>query len=234
MGPGWVGRRHGTIMPVTVEIRRGSARFVDRAQGRVTRHAFSFGSHYDAEHLGFGPMLCHDDHLLGTGRGFEAHPHSDVEIVTWVLSGALEHIDSGGDSHVVEPGSVALLSAGSGVEHAETALTATRFVQVWLRPEEPGAPPAYEVQTVSPEPGRLSQVLSLGGAAFEVARLEAGTELFLPEAPRVHTFVSTGALLRSSLAEPLSAGDAFLMTDEVSHIVTAAVPTELLVWTFCS
>src|SRR5689334_9158618 len=88
---GKAGAGTGTIMSVTVEIRRGSARFVEREVGRVTHHSFSFGEHYDPERLAFGPLVCHDDHLLGSGRGFDTHHHSDLEIVTWVVSGALRH-----------------------------------------------------------------------------------------------------------------------------------------------
>src|SRR5687768_14443694 len=69
-----------TILPVTVEIRRGTHRFKDRAEGRVTLHSFAFGEHYDPERLEFGPMVCHDEHLLGSGRGFDTHRHSNLEI----------------------------------------------------------------------------------------------------------------------------------------------------------
>ena len=71
-----------------VEIRRGSTRFQEREPGRVTRHSFAFGSDYDPARLSFGPMVCHDDHLLGPGRGFETHRHSGLEIITYVVSGA--------------------------------------------------------------------------------------------------------------------------------------------------
>src|ERR1044072_8503281 len=74
----------GTICHVAVEIRRGTDRFVDRAAGGLTAHAFSFGSSYDADHVRFGPMVCHDEHLLRSGEGFPDHPHADLTIVTWV------------------------------------------------------------------------------------------------------------------------------------------------------
>lgn len=222
-------------MPVTVNIRRGSARFVDRAPGRVTHHAFAFGSHYDPEHVSFGPMVCHDDHLLGSGQGFDSHRHADLEIVTWVVAGALEHEDSSGVRTVVEAGSVAVLSAGSGVSHSEhaTADGPARFVQVWLAPESQGGEPSYAVHRVDLPPNELVPVASpRSDATLSVLRLDGRSSATLPEAPRVHVFVATGALLRSSLAEPLHTGDAFLMTDEPAHQVAAGVPTELLVWTF--
>jgi len=221
-------------MHVSVEIRRGTDRFITREGGLFTRHSFSFGGHYDPANVRFGRLVCHDDHLLAGGRGFEDHPHQDVEIVSWVLTGALQHRDSSGNEHVVGPGEVQVLSAGSGVTHAELAGPggATRFVQAWLTPEDTGTPPAYSVTPAALSPGELTEVLRLGDARFLVARLATGDTVTLPDEPLQHVFVATGALLRSSLAEPLSDGDAFRITDQPGLSVTAAVPTELLVWTF--
>jgi redox-sensitive bicupin YhaK (pirin superfamily) len=223
------------MMPVTVSIRRGSARFVDRAAGRVTHHAFAFGSHYDAEHVSFGPMVCHDDHLLGSGQGFDEHRHADLEIVTWVVAGAVRHRDSSGAETVVEAGSVAVLSTGSGVTHSEhaTADGPARFVQVWLTPESVAGGPSYVVDRPELPPNAIVPVASpRTDSVLSVVRLDGRSSVTLPAAPRVHVFVASGALLRSSLAEPLHTGDAFLMTDEAEHTVAAGVPTELLVWTF--
>ncbi|MCW2796455.1 pirin family protein [Nocardioides sp.] len=220
-----------------------------RAEGRDTRHAFSFGEHYDPEHVGFGPMVCHDEHSLGGGRGFPEHEHRDTEIVTWVLDGVLEHSHAvGSASHTgrLAPGFVQVLSAGSGVSHSEIAATGigiTRFVQVRLTPDETSTQPSYVVAPVHLETGAWTLVASgqdpaapvrigTSSASFWAVRLEAGATTSLPDAERQHLFVSRGALTRSSLAEPLSAGDAFLLTDHPGIEVTAAVPTELLLWTF--
>jgi redox-sensitive bicupin YhaK (pirin superfamily) len=222
-------------MSVTVEIRRGSARFVERAVGRVTHHSFSFGEHYDPERLAFGPMVCHDDHLLGAGRGFDTHHHDDLEIVTWVVSGALRHTDSLGGTTVLEAGSLGVLSTGDGVDHSEHATDSgpCRFIQMWLRRAEAGSAPSHSVQRVELPANELVQVARpRPDSVLRAGRLDGVGSLELPAAPLVHAFVATGALLRSSLAEPLSAGDAFLMTDEPAHTVTAGVPTDLLVWTF--
>jgi len=195
-------------MPVAVEIFRSSERFTTRDEGRLTRHSFSFGTHYDPENVGFGPLVCHDDHRLRGGAGFEDHSHADVEIVTWVIDGAVEHADAAGNTGVIRPGTVQVQSAGAGIVHREAAATGvgpTRFVQAWLTPDQRGAEPAYDTAFVT-----------------------------LPDEPRQHVFVTRGALVRSSLAEPLSDGDAFRITDQPRLEVTAAVPTELLVWTFTS
>ncbi len=235
---------------MTVQIRRSSDRFVDREPGRRTHHAFSFGAHYDPEWLSFGPMACHDDHLLGSGRGFEDHPHSDLEIVTYVVAGTLLHRDSLGTDGELTAGEVAVLSAGAGVQHREFASDAgaARFVQVWLRPDEVGTTPAYrrgsaarrrpgaELEStgaVVPVAGAGSEVeLGVAGASYGVARLAANEKLILPVASRLHVYVASGALARSSLAAPLEAGDAFCFVDEPHREVTAGAPTELLVWSF--
>lgn len=217
-------------MTVTVTIRRGTARFVEREPGRATWHAFSFGSAYDPEWVGFGPMTCHDEHLLASGAGFPDHLHRGLEIVTWVVSGAVAHSDSLGGSSVLTPGQVGHLRAGAGVTHSEVAAAPqTRFVQVWLLPGEYGGRPAYSSHAVDPSP--MARALTVGGSSLHVSTLPAGASVTLPAGPLVHAFVATGALLRSSLAEPLAAGDAFLAHDEPPLTVTAAVDTTLLVWT---
>lgn len=216
-------------MLVTVEIRRGTARFTEREVGRATRHAFSFGAVYDPAHLSFGPMICHDEHLLGDGRGFDTHRHAGLEIVSWVLSGALTHVDSTGSSHTLRPGEVGHLHAGGGVEHSETAAAPqTRFVQVWLRSDADDEP-SYAVRTVPPAP--LSEAVTIAGSTLWVSRLAAGESVTLPPAALLHVYVAAGALLRNSLAEPLAAGDALLVTDEPGPLVlAAAVDSELLIW----
>ena len=215
----------GTISQMTVEIRRGTDRFVDRALGRRTLHAFSFGSWYDPERVSFGPMVCHDEHLLRDGEGFDTHPHSDLVIVSWVVTGALRHTDSSGTSTTLTPGDVGVLRTGASVEHSEVAAAPqTRFVQVWLTDPSPGGDPSYDVLEPPVHP--------IPGASFSVERLAAGESFTSPAAPKVHVYVARGALLRSSLAEPLHDGDAFLFTDETPYDLTAGVPTELLCWSF--
>ena len=222
------------MMPVSVEIRRGTHRYLTRGEGYFTRHSFSFGSHYDPDNVRFGPITCHDDHRLAGGVGFSEHPHADLEIVTWVVSGSLHHTDSAGHTAVVRPGEVQVLSAGSGVTHSEVAGPEgpARFVQAWLTPETSGTAPGYSVTPVDLRPGELTVAARVGDATFRVARLSAGDTVALPDDRLQHVFVAGGALVRSSMAEPLSDGDAFRITDRPGLEVTAAVPTELLVWSF--
>lgn len=236
-------------MSVTVIIRRALDRFLTREPGRQARHSYSFSSSYDPDRLGFGPLIALNDHLLGRGRGYDAHEHRDVVLVTWVVHGELVHTDETGTS-TLGPGELAVTRAGSGTTHSEVAGdAATRFIQMWLRPEGPGGGPVRETAApdlsgpgLVPVAGSAGLTLDVPGATLAIAELGAGETLRLPREPLVHVFVVTGALLRSSLAEPLSAGDAFEISDEDAAdaeagrdlSVTAAVPTQLLVWTFRS
>ena len=208
--------------------------------GRVTRHSFSFGPHYDPANLGFGPLVCHNDDVLDRDAGYPEHPHSEPEIVTWVLEGALVHTDSTGARHVVEAGRAQVLSAGSGIRHSEVADSSSgrcRFVQAWLVPTEPGAVPTYVLGEAPPPASGLVEVaggtgLPIGtrGARLVVARLARGESVELPDDPRQHLFAATGAV--SLVGADLRAGDAVRITDEPGRVVRAAEETELLVWSF--
>jgi len=213
----------GTIFQMSVGIRRGTDRFVDRAPGRRTLHAFSFGATYDPDWTTFGPMVCHDDHLVANGLGFESHEHGGLVIVSYVVSGALAHTDEGG-SVTLSPGEVGVFRTGERATHSEVAAAPqTRFVQVWLTDPDLGST-SYEVAG--------SPVRPLPGAELSVVRLGDGESVTVPAAPRVHVYVARGALLRSSLAEPLQEGDAFLFTDEPAYELVSGADTVLLVWTF--
>jgi len=224
---------------MTVALYAGSDRSSEAAAGRVTRHSFSFGPHHDPANLGFGPLVCHNDDLLEPSAGYPDHPHSELEIVTWVLEGSLVHTDADG-SHVVEAGRAQVLSAGTGVRHSEVADPGSgrcRFVQAWLVPTEAGREPAY-VLGEAPQPGSgLVEVvggsglpIGVTGARLLVARLGAGQSVTLPDDPRQHVFAATG---RASVGDAvLLAGDAARISDEPGHVVRASEDTELLVWSF--
>jgi quercetin 2,3-dioxygenase len=221
---------------VTIEVRRAADRFVTRADGRTTWHSFSFGAHYDPGNVGFGSLVALNDEHLPPGAGYPDHPHRDTEIVTVVLSGALRHTDSSGWSEVLVPGQISRTSAGSGIVHAEVADSdvATRFVQTWVRPDEPGGVPSY----VSAEVGRSSGlaeavgpkgVTDVGtrGARLFLGHLEPGS-VDLPDAPLLHVF-SAGAVVTVGEHE-LAPGDALRLTDEGAHPLTVTEPGLLLVW----
>lgn len=223
----------------------GSERSSSTAEGRVTRHSFSFGQHYDPANLGFGPLVCHNDDLLdpsqAAGAGYPEHPHTELEIVTWVLEGALVHTDSTGATHVVEAGRAQVLSAGSGIRHSEVADAASgrcRFIQAWITPTAPGAEPSYVLGEAPAADAGLVEVVGGGhglpvgtrGARLLVARLAPGQAVALPEDPRQHVFAATGALDLDGVA--VRGGDAVRLTDAPGRVVRATEATELLVWTF--
>jgi hypothetical protein len=231
-----------TIVDVSIEVRRAGSRFVTTAPGRVTHHSFSFGAHYDPANTSFGLLLCHNDDAVEPGAGYDDHPHRDLEIVTWVLSGALTHADSSGPSGVVEPGQVQVLSAGSGIVHSETVQPdagPTRFVQAWVRPDSPGGTPSYTTATV--EPGPTWTPLASGarpdaatrirarGATLWVADAAAGERLVLPDAPDVHLFVATGAVEVAGVS--FGTADAARVSG-LPETVTVVEDSQLMAWAF--
>lgn len=240
-----------------VEVRRSGDRFAtvaparpDAAEGwAVTRHSFSFGEHYDPQNVGFGPLVALNDETVRAGEGYPEHTHRDVDIVTWVLSGVLVHSDSSDDDEVVatiEPGDVQLLSAGAGVRHAEGAAEEgpVRFVQTWVRTDEPGGPPSWTCGGVaeavlaagwfpvaSGSDADALVTLRSRGSTLWVTRLAAGEARVLPEAPAAYVLVAQGSAEVDGVGR-LDEGDALRITRPAPLVVNARGSAELLVWTF--
>ena len=231
-----------------IDVRRAGDRFVTSGDGVVSRHSFSFGPHYDPGNVGFGLLVVANDDVAAAGRGYPTHPHRDVEIVTWVLAGALAHQDTAGHGGELVPGVVQRMSAGRGVRHSELAAAAgARFVQMWLPPSVAGTDPSYEQADVTADlaggglvpvvsglrrhSGAAAVAVRLGqpAAALHVGRLRAGDVVTLPSARFVHVYVARGAVAAET-AGHLAEGDAVRFTDEGGRTVTATGDAELLVW----
>ncbi len=223
-----------------IEYREAGSRFLTRDEGRETWHSFSFGRHYDPRNVGFASLLAHNDEHLPPGTGYPEHPHADLEIVTWVLSGALRHGSPVG-SGLIGPGQVQRLSAGSGVLHSEAADGAehTRFLQAWVRPDEPGLTPGYVRShvdlrdgwtCVADGDGRGVVPIAARGTSLQVADLAPGQTLALPEAVGLHVFVASGRVLLGERV--LSPGDAARLREEGGRAVTAETGAHLVVWAF--
>ena len=155
-------------------LRRAEDRGRYRNDWLDSRHTFSFGEYYDPEHMGVSILRVINDDRVAAGAGFPTHPHRDMEIVSYVLEGALEHRDSMGNGSVIRAGDVQRMSAGTGVTHSEfnpSDEQPTRFLQIWLLPTERGVDPCYGQKYFAPEEkqGRLRLLVSPDGDDGSIA-----------------------------------------------------------------
>ena len=208
-------------------------------------HSFSFADYNDPQHMGFGPLRVINEDRVAPGRGFGRHGHRDMEIISYVLEGALEHKDSMGTGSVIRPGDVQRMSAGTGVMHSEFNASPTEtvhFLQIWIEPERQGIAPSYEQKRFEPQEQRgcLRLIASPGGRDGSVvlhqdARVYAGIferneRAEHPIAPgrRVYVHVARGDIQVNGQA--LSAGDAAKLTDVAACTLDNASGAEVLLF----
>jgi redox-sensitive bicupin YhaK (pirin superfamily) len=239
-----------------IDVRRSG----DRSQTTLSwlhgRHSFWVPGHLrDSANTHHGLLLVHNEDTIGPGTGFETHPHRDMEIVTWVLEGALVHQDSTGNSGVIYPGLAQRMSAGTGILHSEKNdswrlggemhTDPVHLVQMWVVPDEPSVTPGYEQLEIVHEllSGGLVTVASGMAehdgasairinnrhAALHAARLTPAHSVQLPEAPFLHLFVTRGTIHLEGAGD-LAAGDAARLTATGGQRVTAPGPAEILLW----
>jgi redox-sensitive bicupin YhaK (pirin superfamily) len=229
---------------LSIEVRRAADRQESRADGIVSWHSFAFGPHYDPANTRFGELVAHNDDALAPGAGFPEHPHRDLEIVTWVVSGALQHADSTGGSAILHPGVVGRLSTGAGVRHSETNASSgeTRYVQMWLLPDAEGLP-SYATADLSAAlegggfvavaSGSQSSAITIRcNATLFVARLPAGATAAIPASALLHVFVARGSVTVSVDDEEvqLLSGDAARLTGALDVRVESTADAEVLAW----
>jgi redox-sensitive bicupin YhaK (pirin superfamily) len=208
-------------------------------------HTFSFADYYDPRHMGFRTLRVINEDRVQPGKGFGTHPHRDMEIISYVLEGALAHKDSLGTGSVIRPGEVQRMSAGTGVTHSEFNSSRTEllhFLQIWILPERTGLPPSYEQRAFPTEEkrGNLRLVASRDGRERSVT-IHQAVDLYislLPPGevvshlliPGRHAWiqVARGSLLLNDVT--LSAGDGAAVSDESRLTVTATDQTEVLLF----
>jgi hypothetical protein len=221
----------------------------DRGQARLhwldSRHSFSFGDYFDPQHMGFGALRVINEDRVVPGGGFPTHGHRDMEIITYVLDGALEHKDSLGTGTVIRPGEVQRMTAGTGIRHSEFNASADQpvhFLQVWIIPQQKGLAPAYE-QKAFPEAersGRLRLVGSRDGregsitihadADLYASLLKAGDAIAFQVRPHRQAWIQ---LARGSVAvngQELAAGDGAGVCDSEQLAIKATTDAEFLLF----
>jgi quercetin 2,3-dioxygenase len=193
-----------------------------------SRHSFSYGTAYDPANTHFGLLLACNEDRLAAGAGFAEHPHRDIEVITWVLSGALRHADDAGHRGEARPGLVQRMSAGGGVRHSEYAVGGpAHYFQMWIRPASFGGPVTYDTVEVDPGFGPV-RPLRQPDAALHAGALAPGTSVRLDPAPYLHVLVVAG--IASVGEEVLTAGDALRLTDAGDIRIGTDGGAELLAW----
>jgi redox-sensitive bicupin YhaK (pirin superfamily) len=210
-----------------------------------TWHTFSFGDYMDRAHMGFSVLRVINEDRVAAGTGFPSHPHRDMEILTWVLEGALEHRDSIGNGSVIRPGDVQRMSAGTGVVHSEQNASPSEpvhLLQIWILPRARGIAPGYEQKPVpaadpktgmrlvaSPD-GRAGSVTIHQDAALYVAQLSPGgtAHLSLAKGRRAWVQVARGSLELQERS--LAAGDGASLEAEDAVRLRATAAAEALVF----
>jgi redox-sensitive bicupin YhaK (pirin superfamily) len=210
-----------------------------------TSHTFSFADYYDPEHMGFHALRVINEDRVEPGQGFGTHPHNNMEIITYVLEGALEHKDSMGNGSMIYPGEVQRMSAGTGVTHSEfnpSLSNSVHLLQIWILPRQKGLPPSYEQKIfkmeekegrwrlVASESGREGSVTIHQDADLLVSLLKPGEEITYSLKPNRHAWLQ---LARGKIVlngKILKAGDGAALSEEPTLSVKATENSEILLF----
>ena len=228
-----------------ITIRKSEDRGTTSIGWLESRHTFSFGDYRDPSYVNFGPLRVINEDAVAGGGGFPPHSHSDMEIVTYVLAGALQHRDSLGTGSVIRPGEIQRMSAGTGIVHSE--FNASRdhpchFLQIWIIPSERGIAPSYEQKTLdpdsmankfvriaAPEP-RETEVRLVQDAEIWAARFDREEEAIHSLSPGRRVWIQVAAGSANVCTHPLQQGDAAAITDVDQIRIRTSGPAELLLF----
>jgi quercetin 2,3-dioxygenase len=227
-----------------IDIRPAAARGRTQVSWLDSRHTFSFADYYDPEHMGFRALRVINDDRVAPGGGFDTHPHRDMEIVTYVLDGALQHRDSLGNGSVIRPGEVQRMSAGTGIRHSEfnaSRQDPVHLLQIWFLPAQRGTEPGYEQRPLPPGVhGGLALIASPDGrdgsvtvhqdVAMYAAQLEPGTSVTHALARNRHAWVHLARGSGQLNDHPLTAGDGAGVSDERTLTFRSDAPSELIIF----
>jgi quercetin 2,3-dioxygenase len=217
-----------------LKIRRASERGHADHGWLSSRHTFSFADYYDPAHMGFRALRVINEDRVAAGEGFPRHPHRDMEIVSYVLDGALAHRDSMGTGSTIRPGDVQRMSAGTGVAHSEynaSKADPVHFLQIWLMPSQRGIAPSYEQKTFTPDEkraklrvvaspdGRDGSVVLHTDATLYAGLFGSGQSARLELAPGRHAWVHVARGSARVNGQDLAAGDALALSDEAAVVV---------------
>ena len=229
-----------------IEIKKAGDRFHTKIVWLDGNHSFSFGPHYDPTNTHHGLLLVSNEDFIKPASGFSTHPHQDMEIVTWMLEGEVQHRDSEGNNGIICPGLAQRMSAGSGIYHSEMNASKdeqAHLVQMWVLPDEEGIKPGYEQLDINSELAKGGLVPVASGnkdlaairirqkdATLWAGRLKAGGTVKVPEASHAHLFVAKGSGMLAG-AGVLDQGDAARLVNAGSPMWTAGPHgSEVLIW----
>src|SRR5690242_1301476 len=230
-----------------IKVRKAKERGHARHGWLDSYHTFSFADYYDPAHMGFRALRVINEDTVAGGEGFERHSHRDMEIISYVLEGALEHRDSTGNRTVIRPDDVQRMSAGTGVTHSEYNASPgdpVHFLQIWILPDKRGIAPSYEQKTFgeADKAGRLRLVASPDGdGADGSVTIHADARLFaglfdrgqtadLPLAPGRHAWVHVARGKARVNGVEVAAGDGVALSSEPGVCVEGIGSSELLVF----
>lgn len=207
-------------------------------------HSFSFADYHDPQHMGFRSLRVINDDTIAPGGGFGTHPHRDMEIITYVLSGALEHKDSMGNGRIIRPGEFQYMAAGTGVQHSEfnpLPDQSTHLLQIWMLPDRRGHDPRYAEKSFNGEAnGKLSLVASKDGRTGSIAinqdaelwlgKLQTGDVVTHPLQTGRHVWLHVAEGEVDVNGQTLTAGDAAAISDESELAVKASARSQVLLF----